>query len=85
MRGGHRVPFPHRGRPRHRSSLKRYWATRWPVPGRPPRHDLSTWTVPQPTGPILFGHSSAEIEVFEQQFGASSTSCSLEGLTPRGI
>lgn len=40
----------------------------WPFPGRPPKHDLSTWTVtddwPDPV-PV----SEAEIEVFEQWFG----------------
>ncbi|MES1991968.1 MAG: hypothetical protein V4441_13595 [Pseudomonadota bacterium] len=40
----------------------------WPFPGRPPKHDLSTWTVtddwPDPV-PV----TDAEIEVFEQWFG----------------
>ena len=40
----------------------------WPFPGRPPKHDLSTWTVtddwPHPV-PV----TQAEIEVFEQWFG----------------
>lgn len=40
----------------------------WPFPGRPPRHDLSTWTVtddwPDPV-PV----TEAEIEVFERWFG----------------
>jgi hypothetical protein len=40
----------------------------WPFPGRPPIHDLTTWTVtddwPDPV-PI----TEAEIEVFEQWFG----------------
>ena len=40
----------------------------WPFPGRPPKHDLSTWTVtddwPDPV-PV----TEAEIEVFERWFG----------------
>ena len=40
----------------------------WPFPGRPPKHDLSTWTViddwPDPV-PV----TEAEVEVFEQWFG----------------
>ncbi|MGQ3670777.1 hypothetical protein ACT6QG_00025 [Xanthobacter sp. TB0136] len=40
----------------------------WPFPGRPPKHDLSTWTVvddwPDPV-PV----TQAEIEVFERWFG----------------
>jgi hypothetical protein len=40
----------------------------WPFPGRPPKHDLSAWTVtddwPHPV-PV----TEAEIEVFEQWFG----------------
>jgi hypothetical protein len=39
----------------------------WPFPGRPPKHDLSTWTViddwPDPV-PV----TEAEVEVFEQWF-----------------
>jgi len=39
----------------------------WPFPGRPPKHDLSTWTVtddwPDPV-PV----TEAEIAVFEQWF-----------------
>ena len=39
----------------------------WPIPGRPPKHDLSTWTVtddwPDPV-PV----TEAEIEVFERWF-----------------
>ncbi|HEY0283629.1 MAG TPA: hypothetical protein VGC27_13535 [Rhizomicrobium sp.] len=39
----------------------------WPFPGRPPKHDLSTWTVtddwPHPV-PV----TETEIEVFEQWF-----------------
>ena len=40
----------------------------WPFPGRPPKHDISTWTVtddwPDPV-PV----TEAEIELFEQWFG----------------
>ncbi|MCI3181593.1 hypothetical protein C5708_15175 [Caulobacter sp. CCUG 60055] len=40
----------------------------WPFPGRPAKHDLSTWTVtddwPRPV-PV----TQAEVEVFEQWFG----------------
>ena len=40
----------------------------WPFPGRPPKHDLTTWTVtddwPDPV-PV----TEAEIEVFERWFG----------------
>lgn len=40
----------------------------WPIPGRPPKHDLAAWTVtddwPDPV-PVV----SAEIDVFEGWFG----------------
>jgi hypothetical protein len=40
----------------------------WPVPGRPPKHDLTTWTVtddwPEPV-PV----TAAEVDVFEAWFG----------------
>lgn len=40
----------------------------WPFPGRPPKHDLSTWNVtddwPDPV-PV----TQAEVEVFERWFG----------------
>ncbi len=40
----------------------------WPFPGRPPKHDLTTWTVtddwPDP-GPVI----GTELEVFERWFG----------------
>jgi hypothetical protein len=39
----------------------------WPIPGRPPRHDLSTWTViddwPDPV-PV----TTAEVDIFESWF-----------------
>ena len=40
----------------------------WPFPGRPPKHDLSTWTVTDDwLDPVRV--TEAEIEVFEQWFG----------------
>ena len=40
----------------------------WPFLGRPPKHDLSTWTVTDTwPDPVLV--TEAEIEVFEQWFG----------------
>jgi hypothetical protein len=49
-------------------SKKRGVVYPWPFPGRPPRHDLRTWTVtddwPDPV-PV----TEAEIEVFERWFG----------------
>ena len=40
----------------------------WPFPGRPPKHDLSTWTVTDDwSHPVPV--TEAEIEVFEQWFG----------------
>jgi hypothetical protein len=40
----------------------------WPFPGRPPKHDLSTWAV---TGdwPECVPVTEAEVEVFETWFG----------------
>jgi len=39
----------------------------WPIPGRPPRHDLSTWTViddwPDPV-PV----TTPEVDIFESWF-----------------
>lgn len=40
----------------------------WPFPGRPPKHDLSTWIVTD-DWPIPVPVTDAEIEVFEQWFG----------------
>jgi hypothetical protein len=40
----------------------------WPFPGRPPKHDLSTWTVTD-DWPDPVRVTEAEIEVFEQWFG----------------
>jgi hypothetical protein len=40
----------------------------WPFPGRPPRHDLSIWTI---TGdwPERVPVMAAEVDVFEAWFG----------------
>jgi hypothetical protein len=40
----------------------------WPFPGRPPKHDLSTWTVTD-DWPRPVQVTQVEIEVFEQWFG----------------
>ena len=58
-----------RGRPPTASQqLEALLGCPWPFPGRPPKHDLSTWTVtddwPDPV-PV----TQAEIEVFERWFG----------------
>ncbi len=39
----------------------------WPFPGRPQRHDLSTWTVTD-DWPECVPVSEAEVEVFERWF-----------------
>ena len=39
----------------------------WPVPGRPPKHDLSTWTVAD-DWPERVPITEAEVEVFERWF-----------------
>ncbi len=39
----------------------------WPIPGRPPKHDLSTWTVTD-DWPAHVPVTEAEIEVFERWF-----------------
>ncbi len=39
----------------------------WPIPGRPPKRDLSTWTVTD-DWPGHVPVTEAEIEVFEQWF-----------------
>jgi hypothetical protein len=40
----------------------------WPFPGRPPKHDLSTWTVTDDwLGRVPV--TEAEVEVFERWFG----------------
>ena len=40
----------------------------WPFPGRPPRHDLSTWTVTD-DWPERVPVTSGEVDVFEAWFG----------------
>jgi len=39
----------------------------WPFPGRPPKHDLSTWTVID-NWPERVPVTGAEVEVFERWF-----------------
>ncbi len=39
----------------------------WPFPGRPPKHDLSTWTVID-DWPERVPVTEAEVEVFERWF-----------------
>jgi len=68
--GGDSVSHPQRVKrpPTASEQLEELLGYPWPFPGRPPRHDLSTWTVtddwPDPV-PV----TEAEIEVFEQWFG----------------
>ncbi len=40
----------------------------WPFPGRPPKHDLSTWTVTD-DWPERVPVTEAEVDVFEAWFG----------------
>jgi hypothetical protein len=40
----------------------------WPFPGRPPKHDLSTWTVIDDL-PEQIPVTEAELDVFEAWFG----------------
>ncbi len=40
----------------------------WPFPGRPPKHDLSTWTVTD-DWPESVPVTAAEVDVFERWFG----------------
>jgi hypothetical protein len=40
----------------------------WPFPGRPPKHDLSTWTVTD-DWPEHIPVTEAEVDVFEAWFG----------------
>ena len=39
----------------------------WPFPGRPPKHDLSTWPVTD-DWPEHISVTEAEVEVFERWF-----------------
>ena len=59
---------PHVRPPTASEQLEALLGYPWPFPGRPPKHDLCTWTVtddwPHPV-PV----TQAEIEVFEQWFG----------------
>ena len=40
----------------------------WPFPGRPPKHDLSAWTVTD-DWPNQVPVTDAEVDVFERWFG----------------
>ncbi len=52
----------------HPSSLKRCSGHPWPFPGRPPKHNLSTWTVTD-DWPEHIPVTEAEVDVFEAWFG----------------
>ncbi|MCO6387098.1 hypothetical protein [Aliihoeflea sp. 40Bstr573] len=55
-------------RPTASAQLEELLGYPWPFPGRPPRHDLSTWTVTDDwPNPVMV--TDAEIEVFERWFG----------------
>jgi hypothetical protein len=60
-------PSPERA-PSASEQLEALLGKPWPFPGRPPKHDLSTWRVtddwPDPVPVTL-----AEVEVFERWFG----------------
>src|SRR3546814_7703151 len=60
-------PSPERA-PSASEQLEALLGEPWPFPGRPPKHDLSTWRVtddwPDPVPVTL-----AEVEVFERRFG----------------
>ena len=47
--------------------LKALLGQPWPFPGRPPKHDLSTWTVSD-DWPGQVPVTEAEVEVFERWF-----------------
>ena len=53
---------------RVRRSLKRCSANLGRAPGRPPKHDLSTWTVTD-DWPERVPVTEAEVDVFEAWFG----------------
>jgi len=40
----------------------------WPIPGRPPKHDLAAWTVTD-DWPECVPVTEAEVEIFERWFG----------------
>ncbi len=51
----------------HSEQLEALLGYPWPFPGRPPKHDLSTWTVTD-DWPGHVPVAEAEIEVFERWF-----------------
>lgn len=67
--GPDRAPRSRRARPPTASDqLEALLGYPWPFPGRPPKHDLTTWTVTDDwPDPVLV--TEAEIEVFERWFG----------------
>ena len=60
--------FAKNARRPHPSSLKRCSAILGRLPGRPPKHDLSTWTVTD-DWPEHIPVTEAEVDVFEAWFG----------------
>jgi hypothetical protein len=48
--------------------LERLLGRPWPFSGRPPKHDLSTWTVTD-DWPARVPVTPAEVDVFEAWFG----------------
>jgi hypothetical protein len=48
--------------------LHRLLGEPWPFPGRPPKHDLTTWTVTD-DWPERVPVTAAEVDVFEAWFG----------------
>ena len=60
-------PCPKTCPPPRPSSLKRLLGQPWPFPGRPPKHDLSTWTVTD-EWPEHIPVTEAEVDVFEAWF-----------------
>jgi hypothetical protein len=48
--------------------LKELLGKPWPFPGRPPKHDLETWTVTD-DWPRRVPVTDAEVDVFEAWFG----------------
>lgn len=60
-------PSPERA-PSASEQLEALLGKPWPFPGRPPKHDLSTWTVTDDwSDPVPV--TLAEVEVFERWFG----------------
>lgn len=63
--------MPHSNRQRKTTAsveLDRLLGFPWPFPGRPPKHDLSEWTVTD-DWPEHVPVTQTEIEVFERWFG----------------